>query len=319
MKTINFIIFFVLIFSVISCDDSSNSTNNTSTLNNLNNSAICGNVGGESYTYVISEIYIPSNPAENVGADLDGDGFVDNKLANLMQSLLSTSSDFSINPVLAETIEKGDTAILANLKIEDFTGDNSISATLIEGSFTGTDLGTMFSGNGVFSVDTQSPTSATLCGRVYGNGYLDMGPASVDFSLPVSDTQTVNITLHNAVLQGTASEEEWTDIIIAGAVEVAAIRDSVLPAFVENVNDDILDDPEGSQFILDTFDNQCSSEYSGCDDLSECVDDGVITLTELKCNGTVNIVLTPDITIDGVDYVSLGLKVQAVKAVIDNL
>lgn len=316
MKKILFALTAALLLS--SCDDDS-TTNNDSNNNNVNNNNICGNVGGTSYTYAINEIYIPTNPAEQIGLDLDGDGNVDNKLSNLMQSLLSTSNEFAVNPVIAQSLENGDMAVLANLMVENFTGDNNISATLMEGSFTGDSTETMYNGTGEFSTDTASPTSATLCGRVYGNGFLDLGPGDVNFSIPISDTVTLDVTLHHAVIQGTASSEGWSDVIIAGAVSPTEIRDEILPAFVDNVNNDIQSDPEGSQFILDTFDNQCSNEYDGCEDLSDCVSDGVITLTELRCNGTVNIVLNPDITINGVDYVSLGLRVSAVKAVITNL
>ncbi len=320
----NLLALLILTLGVIGCDDSSstsgNNGNNTST-NNINNNNPCGDIGGSAYSYAISEIYMPEAPTEGIGVDLDGDDFIDNKLANLLQSLLSSSPDFDMNGPLAEALAKGNTAILMRLVVETFStpGDGDISGTIYEGSYSGSTPETMFDGTGHFAIEAGSVESPTLCGRLYGAGITELGPGTVTVNIPISDTDSISLPIHYAQINGISSEDALSNFVIAGAVDPVQLRDEILPAFVDDINAAINDDPEGSQFVLDTFDNNCNPEITGCESLTDCVEDGSISLKELQCNDTINIILTPDVTLDGHDYVSLGVRVQGVKAIIDNV
>jgi hypothetical protein len=318
-----FILLFTFLALFTSCDDDSSNTttNNTNNINNINNQNTCGDIGGTAFDYAFSEIYIPVTSSENIGIDLDGDGVIDNKLGNLMQTLISSAPEFDMNGAMQENINEGTTAILARLVVEKFTtpGDGDISGTIYKGSFTGDSTETIFNGDGEFLIDEESLNTPTLCGRVYGAGVTELGPGMVTVTFPISDTDTLLIHLNHAQMKGITSEDGWNDMIIAGAISPSEIRDSLLPAFVDEINETIQNDPQGSTFITETFDNSCNAEIEGCSDLTECISDGIITLQELQCNDTINIILTPDVTIDGVDYVSMGVRVQAVKAIISNL
>ncbi|MBU1413626.1 hypothetical protein KKD52_02550 [Myxococcota bacterium] len=316
MKRILALVCIVLFASA--CDPgSSNNGNNGNNVNNLPNP--CGNVGGASYEYVISDIYVPQSLAEGVGVDYDANGSIDNKLSSLMSLLLSESTEFQINDNLDESIANGTLIVLGRIMAETFTGDPDLSLSLFQGTYTGTYTADILSGSGTFTWDSTSPNVGTLCGRVYGAGMLQAGPGDITLSLPVNDTMTLSLVLHHARMEGIASADGWTDMVIAGAVLPADLKNTIIPNYVDNVNADIIADPVGSQFILDTFDNACSTELAGCASSPECAADGVITETELQCNSIINTILTPDVTIEGVQYVSFGIRVQAVTADITNL
>lgn len=306
-----------LLFFACSNNSGSNSSSNNNNGNPLPNP--CGDVGGSSYEYVITDIYVPRSLTEGVGVDYDGNGSVDNKLANLMGALLNESSEFEINDRLDNAIAQGELVVLGRILANNFTGDSTVAISLFEGDFTGTDPADIARGTGTFVRDEQSPNVGTVCGRIYGTGILQAGPGDVTLSLPVNATQTISLILHHTRMEGITSPEGWQDMILAGAVLPDDLKNSIIPNYVNNVNQEIQNDPQGSQFILNTFDNRCSPDIAGCAGHADCAADGVITATELMCNSTINTILTPDVTIQGVAYVSFAVRVQAVRADITNL
>ncbi|PKN47128.1 MAG: hypothetical protein CVU59_03925 [Deltaproteobacteria bacterium HGW-Deltaproteobacteria-17] len=307
----------LLVLLAAACDPGSKSGNNGNNVNNL--PSACGDVGGTPYEYVISDIYVPQSLAEGVGVDYDGNGSIDNKLSSLMSLLLDQSTEFQINDNLDEGIANGTLIVLGRIMAETFSGDPDISVSIFQGTYTGTYTADILSGTGTFTWDSTSPNVGTLCGRVYGAGITQAGPGDITLSLPVNETMTLSLVLHHARVEGVSSPEGWTDMVIAGAVLPADLKNTIIPNYVDNVNADIAADPVGSQFILDTFDDACSTELAGCAGSPECAADGVITETELQCNSIINTILTPDVTIGGVQYVSFGIRVQAVPADITNL
>jgi hypothetical protein len=106
-------------------------------------------------------------------------------------------------------------------------------------------------------------------------------------------------------------------MIIAGAVDPEEIKGTIIPAFVDNINQEITNEPENNQFILDNFDGNCNAELPECAEIDDCIADGVITENELKCNQMIETILIPDVEIEGKSYVSVGIKVQAVRAIIE--
>ncbi len=314
------IVICLISFWMLACSDgggtgnANNGSNNETPLPNP-----CGDVGGSAYEYVITDIYVPRSLTEGVGVDYDGNGSVDNKLANLMGALLNESSEFEINGRLDDAIARGELVVLGRLLANNFTGDASVAASVFEGDFTGADPAAIPAGTGTFTRDEQSTNAGTLCGRIYGAGMLQAGPGDVNLSLPVNDTLTLTLTLHHARMQGVASPDGWQDMVIAGLARPEDLKNSIIPNYVDNVNEEIQSDPQGSQFILDTFDNRCSPDIAGCAGHPDCAADGVITATELTCNSTINTILTPDVTVDGISYVSFAVRVQAAHADITNL
>lgn len=279
----------------------------------------CGDVGGSAYEYVITDIYVPRSLSEGVGVDYDGNGSVDNKLANLMGALLNESSEFEVNSRLDDAIAQGDLVVLGRILANNFTGDSTVAVSVFEGDFTGSNPADIPAGTGTFVRDAQSANEGTLCGRVYGAGMLQAGPGDVSLSLLVSGTQTLALVLHHARMEGIASADGWQDMVIAGLALPDDLKNSIIPNYVDNVNEEIQKDPQGSQFILDTFDNRCSPDIAGCAGNADCAADGIITAAELMCNSTINTILTPDVTVGGTAYVSFAVRVQAARADITNL
>ena len=306
----------LVVLAAVACDPDSkgNNGNNTNQLPNP-----CGNVGGAPYEYVISDIYVPESLAEGVGVDFDDNGSIDNKLSSMMSLLLSESSEFAINDSLDEGIANGTVIVLGRILTQSFTGDPGVSVSLFRGAYTGVYTADILSGTGTFTWDPAEPNVGTLCGRIYGAGMTQAGPGDITLSLPVNENMQLSLVLHHARLEGITSAEGWTDMVLAGAVLPDDLKNTIIPNYVDNVNADIAADPEGSRFILDTFDDACSTELAGCAGNPDCAADGVITEAELRCNSIINTILTPDITIGGVQYVSFGIRLQAVPADITNL
>lgn len=315
--TKNLVCIICWLFFACSNNGGSNSSSNNNNGNPLPNP--CGDVGGSSYEYVITDIYVPRSLTEGVGVDYDGNGSVDNKLANLMGALLNESSEFEINDRLDNAIAQGELVVLGRILANNFTGDSTVAISIFEGDFTGTDPADIARGTGTFVRDEQSTNAGTICGRIYGAGILQAGPGDVTLSLPVNATQTISFVLHHTRMEGITSPEGWQDMILAGAVLPEDLKNSIIPNYVDNVNQEIQNDPQGSQFIVNTFDNRCSPDIAGCAGHADCAADGIITATELMCNSTINTILTPDVTIQGVAYVSFAVRVQAVRADITNL
>jgi len=305
----------VLALLAAACDpDGGKSTNNTNQLPNP-----CGDVGGAPYEYVLSDIYVPESLAEGVGRDFDGNGSIDNKLSSMMSLLLSESREFAINDSLDEGIANGTVVVLGRIMTQSFTGDPGVSVSIFRGTYTGEYTADILSGSGTFTWDPEEPNVGTLCGRIYGAGITQAGPGDITLSLPVNENMQLSLVLHHARLEGITSADGWTDMVLSGAVLPEDLKDTIIPNYVDNVNADIAADPAGSQFILDTFDNRCSTELAACVANPDCASDGVITETELRCNSIINTILTPDITVEGVQYVSFGIRLQAVRADITNL
>lgn len=306
----------LLTLAVSACDPGGGgkTTNNSNQLPNP-----CGNVGGAPYEYVISDIYVPESLAEGVGRDFDGNGSIDNKLSSMMSLLLSESSEFAINDSLDEGIANGTVIVLGRILTQSFTGDPGVSVSIFRGEYTGVYTADILSGTGTFTWDPEEPNVGTLCGRIYGAGITQAGPGDITLSLPVNENMQLSLVLHHARLEGITSAEGWTDMVLSGAVLPEDLKDTIIPNYVDNVNADIQADPQGSQFILDTFDDRCSTELAGCAGNPACASDGVITEAELRCNSIINTILTPDVTVGGVQYVSFGIRLQAVPADITNL
>ncbi len=279
----------------------------------------CGEIGGEDHYYAVREVYIPVGTSEEIGADLDGDDFVDNKLANLYQSLISSSPDFAIiSDSLNELLASGKEAILFRLRTEAFTGlgDADVSGTFYRSMYTGDATETMFDGTGTFAIQADEPNHPTLCGRLYGGGITELGPGRVTLTLPISDSQELVLELVHAQIVARSTPEEVTNMVLSGAMDPRKIREELLPAFVDDLNDAVISTPEESTFLLDTFDGTCDTTLPQCGAVTTCTTDGYISLEELQCNSTLNIILSPDVTIEGKEYVSFGVRLTAAKALL---
>jgi hypothetical protein len=132
MKKFMACLVFLLAFA---CSDGGGGSNNPS--NNGNNNSLpnpCGDVGGSPYEYVITDIYVPRSLTEGVGVDYDGNGSVDNKLANLMGALLNESSEFEINGRLDDAIAQGNLVVLGRILANNFTGDSTVAYLFLKGN-----------------------------------------------------------------------------------------------------------------------------------------------------------------------------------------
>jgi hypothetical protein len=276
----------------------------------------------------VSNLYIPITAAEagTLGADLDGDGTIDNKLGTIMQLLISSGST-DPNPVLNADIAQGDLVVPLRVYLDAWSGD----ATTMVLAYEGVPLSTppAFDGQDVVDVAPGSPTDAYLCGP-YATGELDVGPGQLLIPIPLV-SQTVFVPLQEARVIGPVSQTGWTNVIVAGGATPTDIDQIVLPAMLIYFNQVIGADPFGSlaTTLMSLFDGACTDLGGACagvvPGVGECADNqptdpDPLTITELRCSSLLQSALAPDVDIDNDgtnDLLSIGLRLQAVRATIN--
>jgi len=284
--------------------------------------------GPAPFDYIVNDLYIPISSAEagTIGADLDNDGTIDNKLGAIMGLLIANGSG-DPNPGLNNDIDTGDLVIPLRLYVDSWSGDATVMMLAYEGAPRTTPPA--FDGNDIVNVEPGSPTDIFLCGP-YGNGGLDVGPGVMLVPLPLL-SQTVFVPLQRAQVLGPVSQTVWTDVMVGGGVTEADVDQVVLPALHIYFSDVITADPLGTLAgtLMSLFDSNCVDVGGACtgvvNGVGDCAvnqptDANPITLTELRCNALLHSALAPDVDSDndGVnDLLSVGFLVQAVRATIN--
>lgn len=278
--------------------------------------------------YIVTDLYIPISSAEagTIGADLDGDGDIDNKLGAIMSLLISNGAG-DPNPVLNNDIAQGDLVIPLRLYVDSFSGDATIMALSYEGAPTTTPPA--FDGSDVVDVAAGSPTDIFLCGP-YANGGVDVGPGQLLVPIPLL-SQTVFVPLQQAKVIGPVTETAWTNVMVGGGVTEADVDQVILPALLVYFNGVMAADPFGATAttLMSMFDGNCVDLGGACAGVvagvGDCADNqptdvDPLTITELRCNALLSSALSPDVDsdADGVnDLLSVGFRIQAVSATIN--
>lgn len=282
---------------------------------------------GEHYKYVADSASIPTTLQQvtEFGLDIDsdqpdGDVGVDNQLGSVLNALAQMG--FTIQATVTESIAVGDIILLADYQTTAFDnatgagfqiylGDNPNPAACTDE--TDEVCGHHLEGGAMFDIADGSPTDARVTGDVVSSVFTG-GPGTLALQIALSAGAPIQLDLigARAEVRG-ASATGIDDGKIAGAVTEEQITNDILPAVATQLGDTIAEDcptpappdcgcePDSTgETLINTFDAN---------------DDCALTAAELAENPLIMGFLTPDVTIDGVDALSIGLKFTAVTAV----
>jgi hypothetical protein len=276
--------------------------------------------------YVTDSVLVPttSNEVQTYGMDIDsdqpdGDQGIDNQLGSVLAAL--ATMNFDVQGTVNKSVDQGSIILLADYQttafdsasrsgLQLYLGDNPTPPACTDAN--DTVCRHHLDGNGMFTVATDSPTNALVSGPVV-NGVFQGGPGTLTLQIALSQGAPINLNLIGARAElRMTTATDIGDGKVAGAIAKSDIDTQILPAVQVQLADTItMDCPNpvppncgcdpGStgENILSTFDAN---------------DDCQITVPELQSDPLISGFLMPDVTIDGVDALSIGLKFTAVGA-----
>jgi len=317
----------LLPFSVVACgggDDGGGDGNVTPT--------------GMHYHYVANEVHVPTTTAEGDEYGLDIDQMGD-KTDNALGMVLSTLGGFGfdIQGEIDKAVATGSIILLADFQTEDFSSTNSAGIQAFLGDpataspapcntgevyddMAGTGCGHHLSpSGGMFSIKSDSPQNAALGGKIV-NGTFTGGPGNLSLQIAIGGG-TLQLDLIGARAKGTGiSENGITSMILGGAITKDDIDNKIIPSLQTQITGLIAADCTALDMPPDCgcADNSTGSKVLGIFDtkLANGMDgkDCAVSVDEIKNNNIVVSLLQPDVTVDGKEALSLGIKATAEKA-----
>lgn len=269
--------------------------------------------------FVVSRLILPdAATASKTGADLDGDGVIDNALGGVLGALAAVSSSMGLQEELDGSVYSGDAVMLIRLQAASFTDAPSAVAQAWRGAnqtccTDSKDVAACkaeaaagcFSGNHVF---TPHPTDdySTILGGAITAGAIRYGPSKLTLALNISGGSTLDLSLLSVYLLGRLDSPGIADGVIAGALPKAELDGKVIPAITDILNNE-LTDPSTPQATIDTILSLFDSNA-----------DKIIAVSEVQGNALIQSFLGGDVDVDkdGTMELSLGIGFEAVPAVI---
>ena len=287
---------------------------------------------GTHYGYVISSASVPATDAQvmQFGLDLGSpkssklDGTVDNKLGTALSSLSSLM--FKVQDPVTTAIDHGDIILLIDLQTKDLANSSAAGFSVKIGATPNppacnpaggdTICRHHLDGHGSFQIAAGSPTDALVAGKIVSSAFSG-GPGDLGLQLALGATAAINLNLVHARVQATLNPDNTLTATLGGLV----LHDELIAQI----------GPVLQAQIMGLLTTQCTPGgpgTCGCPTTSQAntlltlgIDaDGncMITTQEVANFPFVKNGLQADScsmdTCAASDSVSLGIKVQAVKA-----
>ncbi|MBV8757027.1 MAG: hypothetical protein JO257_07125 [Deltaproteobacteria bacterium] len=278
--------------------------------------------------YVANKIFVPTSSTESreYGLDLNGDGTVDNQLGATLAALKSQGG-FDIQKTIDTSVNDGSIILLVDFQTKSFTSSSASGIQVFLGDMPNppacagsadTTCGKHLTGTASFGISATSPTNAALAGKIVG-GTFTGGPGKLSLQIALGGNMPIQLDLIGArvkasgITDTTIGSGTSGGAIFAGAISKDDIDNKVIPAIPPQLKTTIERDcnmltmPPGCG---------CTSGSTGATIISffDANHDCMVTPEELKMNSLVMSLLQPDVTIDGVMALSLGIKATAVGA-----
>ena len=273
------------------------------------------------HRFVVDHEHLPTNnnEARMYGLDLNGDATVDNQLGMVIATF--SGMGLSTQPGLDHAIDTGAIEILADVEAADLTTAAQATVALFDGTNAmpapchgsgDTTCRHHLAGTATFDVASTSAHDTPLAGAIVA-GVLDAGPGTLHLRTMILGAP-VDLQLIGARVRLTQpSDTGIMTGIIAGAITQTEIDASLIPALQAAVT---------AQIAVD-----CSALTTppgcGCADgstgktfiaLFDANQNCAVTTDEIKNNSLIMSLLSPDVTIDAMPALSLGVGVSAVHA-----
>jgi hypothetical protein len=280
---------------------------------------------GPHYQYVVSKAFVPtSNPqAVEFGLDLNGDKAVDNQLGNVLAALVTQG--FDVQDAIVEAVDEGAIILLLDLQTKDFASTNAAGLQVKLGDKASampapctTDTPPVcrkhLDGAGSFGIAAGSPDNAAVAGKIIG-GTFNGGPGNISLKIALGGPDGVQLDLIGARAKASGMSEGKIDsVILAGALTEDDLNNQVIPAIHSQIVPIVAADCPGTQAP------DCGCTEGTGRTILNLFDapplDCMVSVQEIRDNQLIKSLLSPDVTIDGTKALSLGIKVEAVKATI---
>ena len=288
---------------------------------------------GEHYQTVAKQAFVPTNntQAREYGLDIGSpegelDGAVDNQLGMVLGTLASMG--FDLQGTIDQAVAEGSIILLVDFQTKDFANTTAAGLKVLLGDkatatpapcnvdemydkVAGTGCGHHLDGTGSFTITAGSPDDAAVGGKIV-NGVFNGGPGNISLQIAIGSTDPLTLDLIGARAKATGITADAIDsAILGGALTEDDLNTKVIPAIQQQLGPIIAEtctDPTAAdcgctagtgKTILDLFDTD---------------DDCMVSVDEIKSNTLIQSLLAPDVKIDGVNALSLGIKVSTTKA-----
>ena len=287
---------------------------------------------GTHYGYVVSNASVPTNDAQvmQFGLDLGSpkssklDGTVDNRLGTALSTLSGLM--FKVQDPVTTAIDHGDIILLVDLQTKDLMNSSAAGFSVEIGATpnppacnpAGGDAICRhhLDGHGSFQIAAGSPTDALVAGKIVSSAFSG-GPGDLGLQLALGATAAINLNLVHARVQATLNPDNTLTATLGGLVlhdELIAQIGPVLQAQIMGLLTTQCT-PGGPGTCGCPTTSQANTLLTlGLDADGNCM----ITTQEVTNFSLVKTQLQADScstdTCTASDAVSLGIKVQAVKA-----
>jgi hypothetical protein len=312
--------FFAAAFALAACGSSSNAPT------------------GPHYHYVVNKVLVPTKTgdAQKYGLDLDGNGNPDNALGNLLSALATQGINAQVS--IDQAVLDGSITLLADLQTTDFTNAGTAGIQMFLGSdaqppacnsgemvtcgsgadATCTGCGHDLTGSASFQIAPNSPMNAALTGPIVG-GTMKAGPGDVALQISIGAGAPVEVDLIGARAQasglsataiGDPTNPDAGGMIIGGGISQTELDGTVIPAVVPIIAGVIATHCPGAMPGACNCDTTGNTVLGLFDADHNCM----VTAQEITNSSFGMTLLAPDVTIDGMPALSVGVKAFAVGA-----
>ncbi len=291
---------------------------------------------GEHYQFVGKKVSVPTNnnQAREFGLDLNGDKTVDNQLGMVLGTLATMG--FDIQGTIDEAVAEASIILLVDFQTPDPTftsssasglkvllGDNPTPAACNTGETycntatppVCTGCQRHLNGSGAFTIKVGDVDA--LGGKII-NGTFTGGPGDLSLQIALGGTTAIQLDLIGARAKASGiSATGITSVILAGALTEDDLNTKVIPAIAMQIAPTIMEDcnmlsaPPGCGCMASSTGRTVLDLFDGGDGTAK---DCAVSVEEIKQNSLIQSLLAPDVTIGGRKALSLGIKVEAVKA-----
>jgi hypothetical protein len=280
--------------------------------------------------YIANKVFVPTSSTESreYGLDLNGDGTVDNQLGATLAALKSQGG-FDIQATIDTAVNDGSIILLVDFQTKSYTsssaagiqvflGDKAMTTPPPCAGSADTTCGKHLTGTASTAVSANSPQNAAVAGKIVG-GTFTGGPGKLSLQIALGGNMPIQLDLIGARVKASGISDTTIGsgtsggAIFAGAISKEDIDTKVIPAIPPQLTTTIARD---CNMLTTPPGCGCTSGSTGATIISffDANHDCAVTADELRMNSLVMSLLQPDVTIDGVMALSLGIKATAVGA-----
>lgn len=290
---------------------------------------------GLHYGYVVDRVFVPTvqSQVQQYGLDLGNaissklDGIVDNSFGTTL-AILSAQS-FPTQQKINSLIDRGDIIHLIDLQTADFVNAGNVGLTIKTGqnpvpsacnSSVDSTCRHHLTGTGAFAVSFESPTDATIGGKITNN-VLDGYSNVITLQIIFDGNTLVNFNLIHARISATLiSESNIMTATVAGLITRTDLITKIVPV-IQDQFQTIIESNCGELRFRTPPNCSCTGNSAG-DKLLRTFDGDVTNGVDRDCQISTAEILE-HATLDScskescttADSISVGLKIEAVKAV----